>query len=59
MSSAEIRQLVTGYVKEHELINQNNKKLINMDALLTDTLFSKGKHEDFLTWDGIMTRYDG
>jgi len=56
LSAGEVRQLVTSYVRDRELVNQNNKKLINMDPLLTDTLFAKGKHEDNLTWDGIMTR---
>lgn len=56
MSSAEVRQLVTGYVKDHELINQDNKKFINLDALLTDILFGKSDYQEKLTWDGIMSR---
>jgi len=56
MSSSDIRQFVTGYVKEKELVNPSNKKLINLDPLLTDVLFNKGQHQDTANWDGIMTR---
>jgi len=54
-SSSEIRQLITRYVKDNELTSSNNKKEINLDALLSDVLFNKGKHQHSLTWDGIMT----
>jgi len=56
MCSSDIRQLVTSYVKDHELVNPSNKKLINLDPLLTDVLFNKGQHQDSANWDGIMTR---
>jgi len=56
LSATDIRQLVTGYVKDHELVDTSNKKLINLDALLTDVLFNKGQHQHSANWDGIMTR---
>jgi len=56
MAAPEIRQLVTGYVKDKQLISPTNKKLINLDPLLTDVLFNKGQHQDTANWDGIMTR---
>lgn len=54
VSSSEVRQILTAYVKDKELIDKSKKNVINLDALLTDVLYAKGQHQHTVNWDGIM-----
>lgn len=58
-TASEVRKVVTKYVKDNELVNQKNKKLVILDPLLSDSLQEKNEYNDSMTWDVILERFLG
>jgi len=56
MVSTDIRKCLTSYVKEQNLIDTRNKKLVRLDPLLTDMLCKKNNYDETLSWDQLMSR---
>eukprot|EP00058_Branchiostoma_floridae_P005947 XP_002591435.1 hypothetical protein BRAFLDRAFT_205481 [Branchiostoma floridae] len=56
LSGQEVREFLTQYVKENELVDPNNKRYIVVDPLLCDALRQKGEDLTHLTWEELFTR---
>eukprot|EP00794_Sanderia_malayensis_P008173 gene8173-9049_t len=56
-TSFEVRQILTNYVKDNQLVNQNNKRIVNLDPVLSDVLFDKNFRQDSVPWDVLFTRF--
>ncbi|XP_035699085.1 eukaryotic translation initiation factor 2D-like [Branchiostoma floridae] len=56
LSGQEVREFLTQYVKENELVDPNNKRFIVVDPLLCDALRQKGENLTHLTWEDLFTR---
>ncbi|CAH1244213.1 EIF2D [Branchiostoma lanceolatum] len=56
LSGQEVREFLTQYVKENELMDPNNRRFIVVDPLLCDALRQKGENLTHLTWEDLFTR---
>ena len=57
LSSSDVRQIVTEYVKKHELVDKNLKNSVTLDSMLVDVLYGKKEYESFLTWDVLVKKF--
>ncbi|KAM4572037.1 eukaryotic translation initiation factor 2D [Fundulus diaphanus] len=58
MHPAEVRSIITEYVKRNELVNENNKNYVNINPTLCDCLLEKSEYQEVesLKWDDLFSR---
>ncbi|XP_078098334.1 eukaryotic translation initiation factor 2D isoform X2 [Mustelus asterias] len=58
LSNADVRSIITNYVKSNELIDDYNKNYVVINPILCDCLLEKSEHHTIakLTWDDLFTR---
>ncbi|CAH3015379.1 unnamed protein product [Porites evermanni] len=56
MSPSDVRTVVTNYVKSHELVSTENKRMVVLDPTLTKILLNKNEDIAFLPWDQLIER---
>ncbi|XP_068453768.1 eukaryotic translation initiation factor 2D isoform X2 [Clinocottus analis] len=54
----EVRHIVTEYVKNNELVDENNKNYVTLDPTLCDCLLEKSEYHEVesLKWDDLFSR---
>jgi len=57
MAATEIRDLITGYVKDNELNSKTDRRRVILDPILSDVLFDKDFIQESVTWDILFTRF--
>ncbi|KAI7857575.1 hypothetical protein BDC45DRAFT_500145 [Circinella umbellata] len=55
-TSAEIRNIVMGYIKDNNLASPRNQKLVLLDPILQDAVLKKNETKDTLTREVIVER---
>lgn len=55
---AEVRSIVTEYVKSNELVDENNKNYVTINPTLCDCLLEKSEYQEVvsLKWDDLFSR---
>ncbi|XP_051280816.1 eukaryotic translation initiation factor 2D isoform X3 [Dicentrarchus labrax] len=55
---ADMRNIVTEYVKKHELVDENNKNYVTINPILCDCLLEKYEYQEVesLKWDDLFSR---
>ncbi|XP_078806642.1 eukaryotic translation initiation factor 2D isoform X2 [Oryzias latipes] len=55
---AEVRSIITDYVKNNELVDKNNKNYVTINPTLCDCLLEKMEYQEveFLKWDDVFSR---
>ncbi|KAF6730454.1 Eukaryotic translation initiation factor 2D [Oryzias melastigma] len=55
---AEVRSIITDYVKKNELVDANNKNYVIINPTLCDCLLEKMEYQEveFLKWDDVFSR---
>lgn len=55
---AEIRNIITEYVKKNELVDENNKNYVTINPILCDCLLEKSEYQEMesLKWDDLFSR---
>ncbi|XP_068585885.1 eukaryotic translation initiation factor 2D [Cebidichthys violaceus] len=58
LQPAEVRHIVTEYVKNNELVDENNKNYVTIDPTLCDCLLEKHEYQEVesLKWDDLFSR---
>uniref|UniRef100_A0A3Q0SZL7 Eukaryotic translation initiation factor 2D n=1 Tax=Amphilophus citrinellus TaxID=61819 RepID=A0A3Q0SZL7_AMPCI len=58
LHSAEVRSVVTEYVKNNELVDENNKNYVTINPTLCDCLLEKSEYQEVvsLKWDDLFSR---
>nr|XP_020441097.1 eukaryotic translation initiation factor 2D [Monopterus albus] len=58
LQPAEVRSIVTEYVKKNELVDKNNKNYVTINPTVCDCLLEKSEYQDveFLKWDDLFSR---
>ncbi|XP_042347858.1 eukaryotic translation initiation factor 2D [Plectropomus leopardus] len=58
LQPAEVRHIVTEYVKTNELVDENNKNYVTINPTLCDCLLEKSEYQEvqFLKWDDLFSR---
>uniref|UniRef100_A0A7N6ABS0 Eukaryotic translation initiation factor 2D n=1 Tax=Anabas testudineus TaxID=64144 RepID=A0A7N6ABS0_ANATE len=58
LQPAEVRSIVTEYVKKNELVDENNKNYVIINPTLCDCLLEKSEYQevDSLKWDDLFSR---
>ncbi|XP_047428304.1 eukaryotic translation initiation factor 2D isoform X2 [Mugil cephalus] len=58
MHPAEVRSIVTEYVKKNELVDENNKNYVTINPTLCDCLLEKSEYQEVesLKWDDLFSR---
>ncbi|NXG20248.1 EIF2D factor, partial [Grallaria varia] len=58
LSSSEVRNIIIDYVKTNELVDETNKNLVKVNAILCDCLLDKSEQDEIshLTWDDLLSR---
>lgn len=58
MQPAEVRSIITEYVKRNELVDENNKNYVTINPTLCDCLLEKSEYQEIesLKWDDLFTR---
>ncbi|XP_034552244.1 eukaryotic translation initiation factor 2D [Notolabrus celidotus] len=58
LQPAEVRHIVTEYVKNNELVDENNKNFVTINPTLCDCLLEKSEYQevDSLKWDDLFSR---
>ncbi|XP_040911562.1 eukaryotic translation initiation factor 2D [Toxotes jaculatrix] len=58
LQPAEVRNIVTEYVKKNELVNENNKNFVTINPTLCDCLLEKSEYQEVesLKWDDLFSR---
>ncbi|KAM7404907.1 hypothetical protein PAMP_012211 [Pampus punctatissimus] len=58
LQPAEVRGIVTEYVKKNELVNKNNKDYVTINPTLCDCLLEKSEYQEVecLKWDDLFSR---
>ncbi|KAK2851572.1 hypothetical protein Q5P01_007848 [Channa striata] len=58
LQSAEVRSIVTEYVKKNELVDENNKNYVTINPVLCDCLLEKSEYQEVesLKWDDLFSR---
>uniref|UniRef100_UPI00398E9CD0 eukaryotic translation initiation factor 2D isoform X2 n=1 Tax=Pristiophorus japonicus TaxID=55135 RepID=UPI00398E9CD0 len=58
LSSADVRSIITNYVKSNELIDDYNKNYVTINPILCDCILEKSEHHVVtkLKWDDLFTR---
>ncbi|XP_035512069.1 eukaryotic translation initiation factor 2D [Morone saxatilis] len=55
---ADVRNIVTEYVKKNELVDENNKNYVTINPILCDCLLEKSEYQEVesLKWDDLFSR---
>uniref|UniRef100_A0A8D0A056 Eukaryotic translation initiation factor 2D n=1 Tax=Sander lucioperca TaxID=283035 RepID=A0A8D0A056_SANLU len=58
LQPAEVRHIVTEYVKKNELVDENNKNYVTINPTLCDCLLDKSEYQEVesLKWDDLFSR---
>ncbi|NXU87740.1 EIF2D factor, partial [Xiphorhynchus elegans] len=58
LSSSEVRNIIINYVKTNELVDETNKNLVKVNAILCDCLLDKSEQDEIshLKWDDLLSR---
>ncbi|KAK9514829.1 hypothetical protein VZT92_025516 [Zoarces viviparus] len=58
LQPAEVRHIVTEYVKDNELVDENNKNYVTINPTLCDCLLEKSEYQEVesLKWDDLFSR---
>ncbi|XP_071332657.1 eukaryotic translation initiation factor 2D [Trachinotus anak] len=58
LQPAEVRSVVTEYVKKNELVDENNKNYVTINPTLCDCLLEKSEYQEVesLKWDDLFSR---
>ncbi|XP_036961458.1 eukaryotic translation initiation factor 2D isoform X2 [Acanthopagrus latus] len=58
LQPAEVRSIVTEYVKNNELVDENNKNYVTINPTLCDCLLEKSEYQEVqsLKWDDLFSR---
>lgn len=56
LSPADVRLVVTNYVKSHELMSAESKRMVTLDPTLTKMLINKNEDVEILAWDQLFER---
>ncbi|GAA6216376.1 eukaryotic translation initiation factor 2D [Lates japonicus] len=58
LQPAEVRSIVTEYVKKNELVDENNKNYVTINPTLCDCLLEKSEYQEIesLKWDDLFSR---
>ncbi|XP_037336440.2 eukaryotic translation initiation factor 2D [Pungitius pungitius] len=58
LQPAEVRHIVTEYVKKNELVDENNKNYVTVDPTLCDCLLERSEYQEVqsLKWDDLFGR---
>ncbi|XP_059188695.1 eukaryotic translation initiation factor 2D [Centropristis striata] len=58
LQPAEVRHIITEYVKKNELVDENNKNYVNINPILCDCLLEKSEYQEVeaLKWDDLFSR---
>lgn len=56
LSPADVRSVITNYVKSHELVSTENKRMVVLDPTLTKILLNKNEDIEILAWDQLFER---
>ncbi|XP_054032503.1 eukaryotic translation initiation factor 2D [Dryobates pubescens] len=58
LSSSEVRNIIINYVKANELVDETNKNLVKVNAILCDCLLDKSEQDEVsnLKWDELLSR---
>lgn len=58
LQPAEVRSIVTEYVKKNELVAENNKNYVTINPTLCDCLLEKSEYQEIecLKWDDLFSR---
>uniref|UniRef100_A0A1A7YIE1 Eukaryotic translation initiation factor 2D n=1 Tax=Iconisemion striatum TaxID=60296 RepID=A0A1A7YIE1_9TELE len=58
LHAAEVRHIITEYVKNNELVDENNKNFVRINPALCDCLLEKSEYQEveYLKWDDLFSR---
>nr|XP_057907987.1 eukaryotic translation initiation factor 2D isoform X1 [Doryrhamphus excisus] len=58
LQPAEVRSIVTDYVKMNDLVDENNKNYVSINPTLCDCLLEKSEYQDIVSfkWDDLFSR---
>ncbi|XP_008302855.1 eukaryotic translation initiation factor 2D [Stegastes partitus] len=58
LHAAEVRSIITEYVKKNELVDENNKNYVTINPALCDCLLEKSEYQEVesLKWDDLFSR---
>ncbi|XP_051913493.1 eukaryotic translation initiation factor 2D isoform X3 [Hippocampus zosterae] len=58
LQPAEVRNIVTEYVKKNDLVDKTNKNYVRINPILCDCLLEKSEYQDIeiLKWDELFSR---
>lgn len=58
LQAAEVRTIITDYVKKNELVDDNNKNFVTINPALCDCLLDKYEYQEVekLKWDDLFSR---
>ncbi|RXN20198.1 eukaryotic translation initiation factor 2D [Labeo rohita] len=58
LKAAEVRNIITEYVKKNELVYETNKNYVNINPTLCDCLLEKSEYQEVekLKWDELFSR---
>ncbi|NXK47787.1 EIF2D factor, partial [Chauna torquata] len=58
LSSSEVRNIIINYVKTNELVDEANKNIVKVNAILCDCLLDKSEQDEIsnLKWDDLLSR---
>ncbi|XP_056585734.1 eukaryotic translation initiation factor 2D isoform X2 [Triplophysa dalaica] len=58
LKASEVRNIITDYVKENELVHETNKNYVNINPTLCDCLLEKSEYQEVenLKWDDLISR---
>ncbi|KAL9950933.1 hypothetical protein ACROYT_G043506 [Oculina patagonica] len=56
LGPSDVRSTITNYVKLHDLISSENKRMVVLDPSLTKILINKNEDIDLLPWDQLFER---
>uniref|UniRef100_A0A3Q1CRM2 Eukaryotic translation initiation factor 2D n=1 Tax=Amphiprion ocellaris TaxID=80972 RepID=A0A3Q1CRM2_AMPOC len=61
LHAAEVRSIITEYVKKNELVDENNKNYVTINPTLCDCLLEKSEYQEVesLKWDDLFSRTMG
>uniref|UniRef100_A0A1A8EIN3 Eukaryotic translation initiation factor 2D n=1 Tax=Nothobranchius kadleci TaxID=1051664 RepID=A0A1A8EIN3_NOTKA len=58
LHAAEVRHIITEYVRKNDLVDEKNKNFVRIDPALCDCLLEKSEYQEveYLKWDDLFSR---
>ncbi|XP_034028575.1 eukaryotic translation initiation factor 2D [Thalassophryne amazonica] len=58
LQPAEVRSIITEYIKKNELVNEHNKNYVTINPILCDCLLEKSEYQEVesVKWDDLFSR---